>query len=283
MKIIALLDASVYAKSVCDHVAWIATRTGAAVDVVHVLGRRETTTVTPNLSGSLEMNANAVLLEELAEFDRQKARVAQERGRLIVDQAKAVLLAAGVASVTPRLRTGDLVETIHELETEADLIVIGKRGEGADFAKLHLGSNLERVVRSSHKPVLVASRAFKPISRFMIAFDNGLSTRKVVEYIAGGSILAGLEANILHAGKENPVMLEALDWASAQLRQKGYSVRAEIVDEDAERLISERVASQNIDLLVMGAYGHSRIRNLFVGSTTTEMIRSCKVPILLYR
>ena len=126
MKIIALLDASVYAKSVCDHVAWIATRTGAAVDVVHVLGRRETTTVTPNLSGSLEMNANAVLLEELAEFDRQKARVAQERGRLIVDQAKAVLLAAGVASDTPRLRTGDLVETIHELETEADLIVIGR-------------------------------------------------------------------------------------------------------------------------------------------------------------
>jgi nucleotide-binding universal stress UspA family protein len=33
----------------------------------------------------------------------------------------------------------------------------------------------------------------------------------------------------------------------------------------------------------MGAYGHSRIRNLFVGSTTTEMIRSCKVPILLFR
>jgi nucleotide-binding universal stress UspA family protein len=33
----------------------------------------------------------------------------------------------------------------------------------------------------------------------------------------------------------------------------------------------------------MGAYGHSRIRALSIGSTTTQMIRSCKVPIVLIR
>jgi len=38
-----------------------------------------------------------------------------------------------------------------------------------------------------------------------------------------------------------------------------------------------------IDLLLMGAYGHSRIRNLIIGSTTTSMIRSCKIPVLLFR
>src|SRR5690606_12643766 len=111
-KISDLLDASLYARSLGDHAARVATRTGAAVDDVHVRGRPEAPTGTPSPPGSLEMNANAVLLEELAACDRQKARVAQERGRLIVDQAKDVLLAAGVASVTPRLRTGDLVETI---------------------------------------------------------------------------------------------------------------------------------------------------------------------------
>ena len=37
------------------------------------------------------------------------------------------------------------------------------------------------------------------------------------------------------------------------------------------------------DLLVMGAYGHSRIRELIVGSTTTAMIRTGKVPVLLFR
>ena len=36
-------------------------------------------------------------------------------------------------------------------------------------------------------------------------------------------------------------------------------------------------------MLVMGAYGHSRIRNLIIGSTTTQMIGACKVPIMLFR
>ena len=39
----------------------------------------------------------------------------------------------------------------------------------------------------------------------------------------------------------------------------------------------------NIDLLVMGAYGHSRIRHLLVGSTTTSMLRRAGVPVLLLR
>jgi nucleotide-binding universal stress UspA family protein len=33
----------------------------------------------------------------------------------------------------------------------------------------------------------------------------------------------------------------------------------------------------------MGAYGHSRIRQLIVGSTTTQVLRRCQIPILLLR
>jgi len=34
---------------------------------------------------------------------------------------------------------------------------------------------------------------------------------------------------------------------------------------------------------VMGAYGHSRVRQLMIGSTTTQMIQSCKAPVLVMR
>ncbi|MEO0453595.1 MAG: universal stress protein, partial [Verrucomicrobiota bacterium] len=30
-------------------------------------------------------------------------------------------------------------------------------------------------------------------------------------------------------------------------------------------------------------YGHSKVRQFLVGSTTTEMIRSCRVPVLMFR
>ena len=52
---------------------------------------------------------------------------------------------------------------------------------------------------------------------------------------------------------------------------------------EPEKVISGHVEKHDVDLLVMGAYGHSRIRNLMIGSTTTQMIRSCLVPVLLFR
>jgi nucleotide-binding universal stress UspA family protein len=48
-------------------------------------------------------------------------------------------------------------------------------------------------------------------------------------------------------------------------------------------VIAEQVAARSIDLLVMGAYGHSRIRNLIVGSTTTQVVRNCQIAVLLLR
>ena len=38
-----------------------------------------------------------------------------------------------------------------------------------------------------------------------------------------------------------------------------------------------------VDLIVMGAYGHSRIRHLIVGSSTTRVMRGCQLPMLLLR
>ena len=41
--------------------------------------------------------------------------------------------------------------------------------------------------------------------------------------------------------------------------------------------------SQSIDLLVMGAYSHSPLRSLFLGSKTTDLLRAVRVPTLLLR
>jgi nucleotide-binding universal stress UspA family protein len=50
-----------------------------------------------------------------------------------------------------------------------------------------------------------------------------------------------------------------------------------------ETALGKLVVDEGYQLLVMGAYGHSRIRSLIIGSTTTEMVRSCKVPVMLVR
>jgi nucleotide-binding universal stress UspA family protein len=281
--LIALIDGSIYSESVCDHAAWAAGRMQASVQIVHAVGRRDTPSAPANLSGSIGLGARTALLEELAELDAQKAKLSQRRGRVLLEEAQARLEEQGVKAITTTLRNGDVVETAHELEKDAELFVIGKRGEAADFAKLHLGSNLERVVRAIHKPILVASRSFKPVKRFMIAFDGGTSAMKAVDHIARSWLFAGLECRLLMAGADTPEARKKLDDAAALLLAAGYQVHADIEPGAAGAAIARRVAADGIDLLVMGAYGHSRIRSMIIGSTTTEMIRSCLIPVMLFR
>lgn len=169
------------------------------------------------------------------------------------------------------------------MEAEAAMVVIGKRGEGADFAKLHLGSNLERIARSSRKPIFVASRAFKPIKSFLIAFDGDASSMKAVDHVARSRLFEDLSCRLLMVGQTTAESQKRLHDAGSILQAGGYSVRAEIVAGQPDAVITRTVETEGIDLLVMGAYGHSRIRSLVIGSTTTEMIRSCKVPVMLFR
>jgi nucleotide-binding universal stress UspA family protein len=50
---------------------------------------------------------------------------------------------------------------------------------------------------------------------------------------------------------------------------------------DAESSIAQYVHDQEIDMLIMGAYSHSPLRNMFFGSTTSDLLRSAKIPTLL--
>jgi nucleotide-binding universal stress UspA family protein len=280
--IVACIDGSVYSESVADHAAWAGVGLGASVELLQVLGRREPQPAAPP-PGARRPDAAADLVRELAEVDAARAQLVQKRARLLMGEAKARVEAGGVPRVGVTLRQGDLLEAIAEREGKASLIVIGKRGEGADFARMHLGSNLERMVRAARRPVLVASREFAPIRRALIAFDGGPSASKAVDHISRSPLFAGLETHLVTVGPEDRAARAGLDRAAAQLAGGGLAARTHLVPGAPDAAIAGMVEDLGADLLVMGAYGHTRIRTLFIGSTTTEMIRSCRVPVLLFR
>ncbi len=283
IKIIAVIDGSSYSASVCEHAAWVANRADATIEVIHVLTRRDISSDQANLSGSIGLGARSALLSELAELDAQQARLAQKRGRAILVDAEALISERGVSDVHTRLRNGEIVDTVKDLEDEADLIVMGKRGESANFDTMHLGSNLEKVIRSTHKPVMVASRDFNAPSKLLIAFDGGPSVLKAVAFIAQRPHYNDLPIHLLSVGRDSATERRQLEGAMVTLKDGGFSVTAENLPGNPETVISERVEQEGFDLVIMGAYGHSRIRNLIIGSTTTEMVRSCKVPVILFR
>ncbi|MCZ0811662.1 MAG: universal stress protein [Pseudomonadota bacterium] len=280
--LIALVDGSAYSESVCHHAAWIAGKNDWKVKIYHVMGRREGVEG-QDLSGAIRLGARTALLAQLSELDEARAKLAHEHGRAILDDARAIVEGDGDIEVETRLRQGDLVETVTAKEESGEMILIGKRGEAAALAMEHLGSNLERIVRASHKPVFIANRAFRPVEKVLVAFDGGASSLKAVDYISRSPLFVGLKVTLVFAGKDTPDIRKALEGAHATLKAGGSDVEIEIRSGDPEAVLGEIALEGEHGLLVMGAYGHSRVRSLMIGSTTTEMLRSCRVPVLIMR
>lgn len=281
--LLACTDGSAYAPSVYDHTLWAARRMNAAVRVLHLLDPHHERPLNTDLTGSIGPFAQTNLTAELVELEASQARLAQTKARTILAAAGEHFAQAGLPGIKAEAKHGSLIDSIEEFEADADLVVIGKRGEHADFAKLHLGGSLERVIRSCRHPVLVASRAFQPIERMLLAYDGGPSVLKALEYVLHQPLLKGLHCHILRAGKIDDTARYYLEEAAGKLRAAGYTVTSEAIAGPAEEVIAQTVKAQKINLLVMGAYGHSRIRQLILGSTTTTMIRTCLVPVLMFR
>lgn len=282
-RVLAAIDASGYTDSVSHWAAWAAARLEAPLEYLHVLNRHPEAASIADFSGNLALDSREKLLRDLVAVDESRSKVGQERGRLLLQQAKAIAADAhGVAAET-RLRHGSLVDTLTELEEDVRLFVLGKRGEHADFATGHLGGQLERVVRAVHRPLLVASREFAEVSRVLIAFDGSPTSRKGIGMVAASPLFRGLDVHVVMAADTSDQASTHMAWAMDELRHAGFQPTSAIVPGVAEQVIGSYVKEQSIDMLVMGAYGHSRIRQLIVGSTTTTMLRTCRIPVLLLR
>jgi nucleotide-binding universal stress UspA family protein len=85
------------------------------------------------------------------------------------------------------------------------------------------------------------------------------------------------------AGKATPDRTQQLERARAALETAGFEAHAWSIPGDPERVIAQFVVERDIDVLVMGAYSHSPLRSLFVGSKTSGLLRSARIPTLLLR
>jgi nucleotide-binding universal stress UspA family protein len=280
--VVACIDGSSSAPAVCDYAAWAALRLQAPLTFLHVLDRSQYP-ANGDLSGSIGLGARESLLEELARLDEQRGKLALEQGKLMLEEARKRALADGIGEPLCRQRHGDLVETLAELEGEIRLLVLGRQGEDHTIPSQHIGSHLERVIRTMHRPILVTPADFAEPQRIMLAYDGSTTTRKGVEMIAASPLFKGLPCHLVMAGADTAEAREHLKWAQATLEKAGFEAPGRIVAGDVEPVLNDYRQEHRIDLIVMGAYGHSKIRQFLVGSTTTNVLRQASIPLLLLR
>jgi nucleotide-binding universal stress UspA family protein len=277
--VLACIDGTSIAPAVCDYAAWASLRMTAPLVFLHVLDKSEYP-IESNLSGNIGLGSREALLEELAALDEKRGRLALEQGRLMLEAARERAVADGVAEPATLQRHGNLVETLVELEDQIRLLVMGKHDENLGE---HVGSRLESVVRTLHRPILVTTPAYREPRRVMLAFDGSATTRKGVEMVAASPLFRGLPCHVVMVGADSAEHRAQLDWARGMLAAAGFEAPAVLRVGEVERVLCDYRREQDIDLLIMGAYGHSVIRRFLVGSTTTNVIRNATVPVLLLR
>ena len=101
--------------------------------------------------------------------------------------------------------------------------------------------------------------------------------------LARHPLFQGLELHVLMSGTESREAHKQLEWARATLAAAGVAAQVGLQPGDAEREIAQAVSDRGIDLLVMGAYSHSPLRSLLLGSRTSDVLRAARVPSMLLR
>lgn len=280
--VLACVDASNHADSVCDLAAWASRRLDLPVELLHVVQRKDAIAARGDLSGAIGLGVKSRLMEELVQLEAADARFQMERGHLLLEAAEKRLREAGVGEIRPLHRHGGIVETILEREQDARLLVMGKRGASHQFASGHVGSQVERVVRASAKPVLIAPDQHVEPRAIVFAYDASPAAARALRRLEESPLYAGLPVHIVMAESHDEAHRKSLASAASRLESSRPVVTT--LERGRPEEVIARIVEQTPDaMLVMGAYGHSPIRTLLVGSTTTMMIRTVNVPLLLVR
>jgi len=207
------------------------------------------------------------------------------------------------------VREGDAARSLCDVaaEVEADLLIVGARGERADLER-RLGTTAQHAVRDSAIPVLVVALRDKDhISEILVAVDDDATARESLRWAALLSERFGATVTTLHvAGATGVVSHAARDdlprddsrrtenGASAgrdkterwiELAEAAGIPRARVTSEEASGVPAAEIISasdrHDADFIVMGRQSASNLRRAVVGSVTATVLSHPPCSVLV--
>jgi nucleotide-binding universal stress UspA family protein len=280
---LACIDGSAISEAVCDYAAWIAQRIDIPLKLLHTIEHVDTAD-TADLSGNIGLGSQEHLLEELTALEQQRSKLLLHQGKLILDAAKQRVTQAGVANVVTNQRHGSLTESLIDLEDKINLLVLGVRGQAHENRDGQLGAQLESVIRSLHRPILVVNGPFITPQQIMLAYDGSEAAEKAVDMVASNPLYKGLTCHLVCVNKNQDTAQSLLESASKKISSSGgVELITQKLTGKAEQALCDYQDTHNIDMTIMGAYSHTRLHDWLLGSFTANMLVNSHKPLLLLR
>lgn len=274
--VLVALDGSQHADGALEYALWLGGRLRARLVGLHVVD-------IVSIEGSFLHDVSGSLgFEPYLDFSSKMREALQERGRVLLDRFKARCQERGLACDTV-LPLGIVANEICDQARTADLVAIGHRGVNEQFSTGLLGGTTESVARKAPKPVLVCPATFREVTRPLLAYDGSQRASAAMHVAAEVTSALRLPLTVLYVARDDGDGEKVLDEARRYLQAYDLEVTYRVLSGPPHQRIVDVLRDGGYDLLFIGAYGHSRIIEMVLGSTTEYVLRNSPSPVFLTR
>lgn len=279
--ITACIDGSTLSDSICDAACWLSIQLNLPLKLLHVIEKNIAATQ-DTLSGEIGLASRETLLNDLVEKDASEARQALLAGKQLLETYRSRAASNGITELETQQKHGFFMESLLIQDEDTELFVMGQMGKDHLQQKKAIGGHVENVARALATPLFLTTGPFVPPTSAMIAYDGSDTANSMIQGLSLNPLLRELAIHLVEVASDNDHNRQALIDAKQTLEQQGLSVTSELLQ---GRVVAELINYQQqhqLDVIIMGAYGHSRLREFFMGSNTSALIQSSAVPVLLF-
>lgn len=281
--LLVCVDGSGYSVACLEQAIAIAKPFKATVDVLYVTDVRifEMSAVA-DFGGALGAQPYTGVMEQIQIAEHSKAEVIKKIASRIFEKRDYLQF---MRFHHQRGFLTDIIEEFENSDLGIDMIILGKRGEHFENFKDYLGATMERVLKSSKTPCLVMTEKYHSPKKILLAYDGSAhSSRAVRGFLRMQELFQG-EIHLVSVLEENdPKQIrESLKDVEKLFQEAKFKVTTAVLKGEVGDAILKYIKKEEIDMLVMGAYGDSAIRHLIVGSKTVELLTRTNLPVLVYR
>lgn len=277
-KLLVCTDGSSYGDVACQYAFRLAQTLDAELTGVHVLDIRMIEgPALSDFAGALGVSGYYAGLPQFR-------LLMESKGNAIRDNFLARAREANVPA-SFKVESGHPVHVILDQEKDADLLILGQKGENEQFGLELIGSMAERITRHARHCCLVTPGRFNPVTHLLAACDGSPISGKVADIAGTMALKLGAALSIATVAEKMPV--EAARQIAGEARgacaAQGCEAKVQILEGQAGEALLDCITRQKNDLIVMGAHAHTRIREWFVGCTSQRILANSGVPALLVR
>ncbi|MCP4428345.1 MAG: universal stress protein [Chloroflexi bacterium] len=180
------------------------------------------------------------------------------------------------------VETGNIMRVITHRARWTDLVVVSLAHPPGDQPVDRLSSGFSQLLRRCPRPMLAVPHTWKKLDRLLLAYDGSPKAEEalfVSAYLAGHWHVPLTVATVLGKRVRSETAVRARAYLESQNIQANYIEK----EGHPAEIILQTTKKQEIDLIIMGGYGHSPVMEIIVGSVVDEVLRTCNRPALICR